>query len=78
MIALFKVKFYLILILFRYKYNNEETELLSTIEMHVKSCRDVEFSADGTTLFSTAKDKSIMLMDVESEKLTRLYDEAHE
>ncbi|XP_033216117.1 WD repeat-containing protein 55 homolog [Belonocnema kinseyi] len=61
-----------------YKYNNEETELLSTIEMHVKSCRDVEFSADGSTLFSTAKDKSIMLMDVESEKLTRLYDEAHE
>ena len=46
--------------------------------MHLKSCRDVEFSEDGKTLFSTAKDKSIMLMDVQSEKLTRLYDEAHE
>lgn len=64
--------------MFSYKYNNEETKLVSTMEMHLKSCRDVEFSNDGQTLFSAAKDKSIMLLDVESEKLTRLYEEAHE
>lgn len=63
---------------FRYKYNNEKTELISTIEMHLKSCRDVEFSNDGQSLFSAAKDKSIMFMDVETEKLKRIYDEVHE
>ncbi|XP_043466099.1 WD repeat-containing protein 55 homolog [Leptopilina heterotoma] len=61
-----------------YKYNDEKTELVSTMEVHLKSCRDVEFSNDGQTLFSAAKDKSIMLMDIESGKLTRLYEEAHE
>ncbi|XP_076302953.1 WD repeat-containing protein 55 homolog [Lasioglossum baleicum] len=61
-----------------YKYTNTETELVSTLEMHLKACRDIEFSEDGTTLFSTAKDLSIMLTDVETEKLKRLYENAHE
>lgn len=61
-----------------YKYTNTETELMSTIELHLKACRDIEYNDDGTTLFSTAKDLSIMLTDVETEKLKRIYENAHE
>ncbi|XP_039313165.1 WD repeat-containing protein 55 homolog isoform X2 [Solenopsis invicta] len=63
---------------FMYKYNNEETNLVSTIELHLKACRDIEFSEDGRYLFSTGKDLCIAITDVETEKLTRLYEEAHE
>lgn len=61
-----------------YKYTNTETELISTIELHLKACRDIEYNDEGSTLFSTAKDLSIMLTDVETEKLKRLYENAHE
>ncbi|XP_076230809.1 WD repeat-containing protein 55 homolog [Calliopsis andreniformis] len=61
-----------------YKYSNTETELVSTLELHLKACRDIEFNEDGTTLFSTAKDLSIMLTDVQTEKLIRLFENAHE
>ncbi|XP_078049196.1 WD repeat-containing protein 55 homolog [Augochlora pura] len=61
-----------------YKYSNTETEVASTLELHLKACRDIEFNGDGTTLFSTAKDLSIMLTDVETEKLKRLYENAHD
>ncbi|XP_012279837.1 WD repeat-containing protein 55 homolog [Orussus abietinus] len=61
-----------------YRYNNEETELVSTLELHLKACRDVEFSHDGKILYSTAKDRSIILTDLETEKLTRIYENAHE
>ncbi|XP_003396059.1 WD repeat-containing protein 55 homolog isoform X1 [Bombus terrestris] len=61
-----------------YKYNNTETKLVSTLELHLKACRDVEFNDSGTTLFSTAKDLCIMLTDLETEKLIRLYENAHE
>ncbi|XP_014612590.1 PREDICTED: WD repeat-containing protein 55 homolog [Polistes canadensis] len=61
-----------------YKYTNEETELVSSIELHLKACRDIEFDHDGKILFSTAKDLSIMMTDVETEKLVRLYENAHE
>lgn len=64
--------------IFRYKYGNEENELKSTIELHEKACRDIEFSEDGNVLFSTGKDKTIMLSDLETEKLIRIYNEAHE
>lgn len=62
----------------RYKYNNEENNLVSTMELHLKACRDIEFSMDGKRLFSTAKDLCIMITDMETEKLTRLYETAHE
>lgn len=62
----------------RYKYNNTETELISTLELHLKACRDIEFNDSGTTLFSTAKDLCVMLTDLETEKLIRLYENAHE
>ena len=61
-----------------YKFSNTETDLVSTLELHLKACRDIEFNESGTTLFSTAKDLSIMLTDVETEKLIRLYENAHE
>lgn len=38
-----------------YEYNNEETKLVNTLELHLKACRDIEFDNEGTTLFSTAK-----------------------
>ncbi|XP_011638451.1 WD repeat-containing protein 55 homolog [Pogonomyrmex barbatus] len=63
---------------FIYKYNNEETNLVSTMELHLKACRDIEFSEDGRLLFSAGKDLCIAITDVETEKLTRLYEEAHE
>lgn len=51
---------------------------MSTLELHLKACRDIEFNDTGTTLFSTAKDLCIMLTDVQTEKLIRLYENAHE
>ena len=64
--------------LIRYKYNNEENELISTQELHEKACRDIEFNESGTILYSTGKDKSIMLSDIDSEKLIRVFENAHE
>lgn len=46
--------------------------------MHEKACRDIEFSNDGQTLFSAGKDLCIGITDVETEKLVRLYEKAHE
>lgn len=48
------------------------------MELHLKACRDIEFSEDGRSLFSTGKDLCITITDVETEKLTRLYEQAHE
>ncbi|KAK4880337.1 hypothetical protein RN001_008483 [Aquatica leii] len=61
-----------------YQYSNEENCVLNTLELHKEACRDIEFSHDGKILFSVAKDKSIMLSDVESGKLIRFYDDSHE
>lgn len=60
-----------------YKYSNEENTLLTTLEMHTKAIRDIEFNQDGSTLYSASKDKSIVLSDVHTGKLKRFYDEAH-
>lgn len=38
-----------------YEYNNEETKLVNTLELHLKACRDVEFDNSGLTLYSTGK-----------------------
>lgn len=61
-----------------YKYSKQENTLLNTIELHTKACRDIEFSQDGKILFSSSKDKSVMLSDVETGKLIRFYDDAHD
>ncbi|XP_033321061.1 WD repeat-containing protein 55 homolog [Megalopta genalis] len=60
-----------------YKYSNTRTQLASILELHLKACRDIEFNGDGTSLFSAAKDLSVMLTDVETGKLIRLYENAH-
>lgn len=60
-----------------YKYSNEANELVNTLELHTKACRDVEFSENGDLLFSGAKDKSVMISDVESGKLVSFFDNAH-
>ncbi|KAJ8910124.1 hypothetical protein NQ315_005080 [Exocentrus adspersus] len=60
-----------------YKYTNEENTLVNTLELHTKACRNIEFSNDGRILFSTSKDKAIMLSDVESGKLIRFYEDSH-
>ncbi|XP_011882894.1 PREDICTED: WD repeat-containing protein 55 homolog isoform X2 [Vollenhovia emeryi] len=59
-------------------YNNEETNLVSTVELHLKACRDIEFSEDGQSLFSTGKDLCIAITDVETRKLIRVYEGVHE
>nr|AEE61993.1 unknown [Dendroctonus ponderosae] len=61
-----------------YKYSNEENSLQNTLELHTKACRDIEFSLDGERLFSTSKDRTIMLSDVETGKLIKFYEDAHE
>lgn len=61
-----------------YRYSNTENELVRNLELHTKSCRDIEFSQDGKILFSTSKDKTIMLSDVETGTLMRFYDDAHD
>ncbi|XP_059617255.1 WD repeat-containing protein 55 homolog [Phlebotomus argentipes] len=61
-----------------YKYSLEENTIAETYELHTKACRDVEFSEDGDVLYSTSKDRSIMVTDVKTGKLRRFYDRAHE
>lgn len=46
-----------------YEYNNEETKLLNTLELHLKACRDVEFDEEGHTLYSTAKVSIILFLN---------------
>lgn len=38
-----------------YEYNNEETKLINTLELHMEACRDVEFDNEGSAMYSTAK-----------------------
>ncbi|XP_014215877.1 WD repeat-containing protein 55 homolog isoform X2 [Copidosoma floridanum] len=61
-----------------YKYNIEENQLLSTLELHDKACRKVNFNEDGTILYSAGKDCNIMLSDVGTQKLVRFYENAHD
>lgn len=60
-----------------YKYTNEANTLLKTLEVHTKACRDVEWSDDGKFILTASKDKSIMITDIETEKLKNFYDDAH-
>ncbi|XP_050297333.1 WD repeat-containing protein 55 homolog [Anthonomus grandis grandis] len=61
-----------------YKYSLEGNSVLNTLELHSKTCRDIEFSHDGKILFSVSKDKAIMLSDVDTGKLVRFYEKAHD
>ncbi|KAF7284036.1 hypothetical protein GWI33_022656 [Rhynchophorus ferrugineus] len=61
-----------------YKYSTDENTLLSSMELHTNACRDIEFSHDGKLLYSTSKDKTIMISDVNTEKLIQFYENSHE
>lgn len=61
-----------------YKYSNEENTILFDLELHTEPCRDIEFSSDGLKLFSVGKDRSVMLSDTLTGKLTRFFDDAHD
>nr|Q294Y7.2 RecName: Full=WD repeat-containing protein 55 homolog [Drosophila pseudoobscura pseudoobscura] len=61
-----------------YEYGNEGNKLLRTIEVHSKACRDVEFTEDGRYLLTASKDKCVMVTDLETEKLKKLYETAHD
>ncbi|XP_026487768.1 WD repeat-containing protein 55 homolog isoform X1 [Vanessa tameamea] len=61
-----------------YEYNNDETKLINTLELHTKACRDIEFDDEGLIMFTTAKDKAIMATDVETGKLKQCFENAHE
>ncbi|KAG8038565.1 hypothetical protein G9C98_006261 [Cotesia typhae] len=61
-----------------YKYSNDENISQSVIEAHEDSCRDVKFSANGDTLFSVSKDKSIAITDFATQKFKGIYEEAHD
>ncbi|XP_075146235.1 WD repeat-containing protein 55 homolog [Haematobia irritans] len=61
-----------------YKFSNDGNTHLRTIEVHAKACRDVEFSKDGINLLTCSKDKSIMVSDMETEKLKKFYESAHD
>lgn len=63
---------------FIYKYTVDENTLVNTLELHTKAIRDIEFSMDGKTLYSTSKDRSILLSDFETGKFLRLYQDAHD
>lgn len=61
-----------------YKFTNDECTIVNTHEAHTKSIRDVEFTMDGGAIISTARDRSIMVTDLETGKLKRFWDDAHE
>nr|SVE75810.1 EOG090X07S3 [Daphnia hispanica] len=60
-----------------YKYGNEENDLLHTLNHHKKSCRALTFNHDGALLFSASKDKSVVITDTETMKVTQCFSKAH-
>ncbi|CAG2058771.1 unnamed protein product [Timema podura] len=61
-----------------HSYTNESTEIKETLELHTRACRDIEFNEDGNLLFSSSKDKCIMVTDTRTGKLKRMFNDAHE
>lgn len=61
-----------------YSYSEADAELKCTLEIHTDSCRSIEFSHNGDSLISGSKDCSVAVHDVNTEKLTRYYETAHE
>ncbi|XP_052866241.1 WD repeat-containing protein 55 homolog isoform X2 [Anopheles cruzii] len=61
-----------------YRYGNEENKLEATHELHTKSVRCVEFSRDGRSLITTGRERSIVVTDVATGKMTHCWEAAHE
>ncbi|RIB04871.1 WD40-repeat-containing domain protein [Gigaspora rosea] len=67
--------------IFCHRYSCEtdaESINLLSIRPHKKSCRGLEFSYDGTALFSVSKDKSIQVIDLETGKVLTKKRGAHD
>lgn len=60
------------------KYSNEENNVIDTWELHTQACRDIEFDDEGDILYSTSKDRTLMVTDVKTGKLKAFVDDAHE
>lgn len=61
-----------------YRYAIEECEVMSTIEIHSKAIRSIEFDGDGEQIYSASKDRSVLITNVETGKFVREYTQAHE
>uniref|UniRef100_A0A3Q3ITY6 WD repeat-containing protein 55 n=1 Tax=Monopterus albus TaxID=43700 RepID=A0A3Q3ITY6_MONAL len=63
---------------FSYSCTEGDNRELWSSGHHLKSCRQVRFSADGLKLFSVSRDKAIHLLDVERGQLVTRIRGAHE
>jgi len=64
---------------FCYKYFVEkENELKYKLSEHKKSCRSLEFSLDGSKLYTASLDQSIIEYDADTGKKVYLNSEAHD
>lgn len=63
---------------FSYSCTEGENRELWSSGHHMKSCRQVRFSADGLKLYSVSRDKAIHLLDVERGQLVTRIRKAHE
>lgn len=60
-----------------YKYANEANVLADTQELHTKAVRCVEFTRDGKSVISTGRDLTVVVMDVETGKFQRCWENSH-
>lgn len=63
---------------YSYSCTEGENRELWSSGHHMKSCRQVRFSADGRKLFSVSRDKAVHLLDVERGQLETRIRGAHE
>ncbi|XP_028998813.2 WD repeat-containing protein 55 [Betta splendens] len=63
---------------FSYSCTEGQNRELWSSGHHMKSCRQVRFSADGSKVFSVSRDKSVHLLDVERGQLLTRIRKAHE
>lgn len=63
---------------FSYSCTEGENRELWSSGHHMKSCRQVRFSADGQKLYSVSRDKCIHMLDVERGQLVTRIRKAHE
>ena len=61
-----------------HQYSLDGNKLLATIGHHKESCRALQFSPDGQTLYSAAKDSIIGAFDLGSMKPAGLLTNAHQ
>ncbi|CAG8569231.1 6841_t:CDS:10 [Diversispora eburnea] len=63
---------------FCHRYDIEFNQNILSVRPHRKSCRGLEFSHDGSALFSVSKDRSIQVIDLETSAILVNKSKAHE